>query len=251
MSWVINEDFLSWLVRDWLTSHLGHQSFWNHSTYSSSVTLSWLHAFVVLHAQLHPTLFDPPDHSLPGASVHGILQARIVKWITMPSSMLFLIPGIKPASLRSLAVAGGSLPLALPGKPQYISTTQYSTKTQGDFNQISGIIFHNTLLSKLFPAPSSCFIFPRPQSNFCLLSSERSPCSAWSPLLCTVVQNMLSDRNLGWPKGSPCYFHFVGHRSVCIQSYIMTPLGSGKTLLPYTTEKLEKIFKKLFTDIGK
>lgn len=31
----------------------------------------------------------------------------------------------------------------------------------------------------------------------------------------------------------------------------MTLLGSGKTFLPYTTEKLEKIFKKLFTDIGK
>ena len=33
-----------------------------------------------------PTLCVPMDHSLPGSSVHGILQARILEWVTMPSS---------------------------------------------------------------------------------------------------------------------------------------------------------------------
>ena len=33
-----------------------------------------------------PTLRDPMDHSLPGSSVHGILQGRILEWVTMPSS---------------------------------------------------------------------------------------------------------------------------------------------------------------------
>ena len=33
-----------------------------------------------------PTLCDPIDCSLPGSSVHGILQARILKWVVMPSS---------------------------------------------------------------------------------------------------------------------------------------------------------------------
>ena len=32
------------------------------------------------------TLCDPVDHSLPGSTVHGILQARILEWIAMPSS---------------------------------------------------------------------------------------------------------------------------------------------------------------------
>ena len=32
------------------------------------------------------TLSDPMDCSPPGSSVHGILQARIVKWVAMPSS---------------------------------------------------------------------------------------------------------------------------------------------------------------------
>ena len=33
-----------------------------------------------------PTLCDPIDCSPPGSSVHGILQARILEWVPMPSS---------------------------------------------------------------------------------------------------------------------------------------------------------------------
>ena len=36
--------------------------------------------------QLCPTLCDPMDQSLPGFSVHGILQARILVWVAIPSS---------------------------------------------------------------------------------------------------------------------------------------------------------------------
>ena len=36
--------------------------------------------------QSHLTLCSPMDRSLPGPSVHGILQARILEWIVMPSS---------------------------------------------------------------------------------------------------------------------------------------------------------------------
>ena len=32
------------------------------------------------------TLCDPMDRSLPGSSVHGILQARKLEWVAMPSS---------------------------------------------------------------------------------------------------------------------------------------------------------------------
>ena len=33
-----------------------------------------------------PTLCDPMDHSLPGSSAYGILQARILEWVAMPYS---------------------------------------------------------------------------------------------------------------------------------------------------------------------
>ena len=39
-----------------------------------------------LLAQLCPTLCDPMNCSPPGSSVHGILQARILEWVAMPSS---------------------------------------------------------------------------------------------------------------------------------------------------------------------
>ena len=32
------------------------------------------------------TLYDPMDYSLPSSSVHGILQARTLEWVTMPFS---------------------------------------------------------------------------------------------------------------------------------------------------------------------
>ena len=56
--------------------------------------------------QLCPTLCDPMDHSPPGSSVHGILQARILQWVAMPSSRGSSNPGIKPSYLLSPALAG-------------------------------------------------------------------------------------------------------------------------------------------------
>ena len=40
----------------------------------------------VLVTQSCPTLFDPMDCSPPGSSVHGILRARILKWVDIPFS---------------------------------------------------------------------------------------------------------------------------------------------------------------------
>ena len=31
-------------------------------------------------AQSYPTLHDPMDCSLPGSSVHGVFQARVLEW---------------------------------------------------------------------------------------------------------------------------------------------------------------------------
>ena len=43
---------------------------------------------VVLHSatQLHLSLCDPMDYSLPGSSVHGIFQARILEWVAISYS---------------------------------------------------------------------------------------------------------------------------------------------------------------------
>ena len=57
--------------------------------------------------QLCPTLCNPMDCSPPGASVHGILQARALEWVTM----LLLRGSSQPRNwtcVLSLALAGGT-----------------------------------------------------------------------------------------------------------------------------------------------
>ena len=44
------------------------------------------------------TLCDTMNCSLPGSSVRGILQARILEWVAMPSSRDLPNPGIEPMS---------------------------------------------------------------------------------------------------------------------------------------------------------
>ena len=46
-------------------------------------------------------------HSLPGSSVHGIFQARILEGVAICSSRDLPDPGIKPTFLASPALAGG------------------------------------------------------------------------------------------------------------------------------------------------
>ena len=72
------------------------------------------------------SLCDSMDCSPPGSSVPGILQARILEWVAMPSSGDLHDPGIKPASLCLLHWQMGSLPLASPGKPLGAHTYQLS-----------------------------------------------------------------------------------------------------------------------------
>ena len=74
---------------------------WNYTT--------WLISFACLHAkslQSCLTLCDSMDCSLPGSSVHGILQARILEWLPCPPPGDFPSPGIEPTSLMSPVLAG-------------------------------------------------------------------------------------------------------------------------------------------------
>ena len=52
------------------------------------------------------TLWNPTDCSPPGSSVHGILQARTLEWVAVPSSRGSSQPGIEPKSLKSPELAG-------------------------------------------------------------------------------------------------------------------------------------------------
>ena len=56
--------------------------------------------------QLCLTLCDPTHCSLPGSSVHGILQARILVSAAFPPPGDLSDPGVQPMSLMSPALAG-------------------------------------------------------------------------------------------------------------------------------------------------
>ena len=49
---------------------------------------------------------QPMDTSLPGSSVHGILLARILEWVAIPSSRDPNNPGMESTSVMSPALAG-------------------------------------------------------------------------------------------------------------------------------------------------
>ena len=61
----------------------------------------------VLVSQSCLTLCNPMDCSLPGSSVHGILQARILEWIAIPFYRGCSQPRIEPRSLMPPVLAGG------------------------------------------------------------------------------------------------------------------------------------------------
>ena len=66
-----------------------------------------------LVAQLCGTLCNPMDCSPPGFSVHGILQARILEWVSILFARGSSHSGINP---WSLSLQADSLPRESPGK---------------------------------------------------------------------------------------------------------------------------------------
>ena len=61
----------------------------------------------VLVTESYLTLCDPMDCNSPGSSVRGILQVRVLEWVSIPFSGDLPNLGIKPTSLESPALAGG------------------------------------------------------------------------------------------------------------------------------------------------
>ena len=69
-------------------------------------------------AQSCPTLSDPMDCSLPGSSVHGIFQARVLEWGAISFSFDVLISAIKSVTTYPFVILLLSLPSPIP--PQFL-----------------------------------------------------------------------------------------------------------------------------------
>ena len=89
-----------------------------------------------LRAQSLPTPCDPMDHSPPGSSVHGVLQARILEWAAMPPPVDLPDPGIELTPLMSPALAGRFFTTratweAYQGVNRILEVSHNSVRTQG------------------------------------------------------------------------------------------------------------------------
>ena len=67
-----------------------------------------------LYTQLCQALCDPMDCSLPGFSVHGIPQAKLLEWLPFPPPGDLPDPGTELMCLASPALAGGFFTTAPP-----------------------------------------------------------------------------------------------------------------------------------------
>ena len=90
------------------------------------------------------TLWNPMDCSLTGSSVHGILQARILEWVAMPSSRGSSQPRDKTRVSYISYIAGRVFTLSHQGSPLSISGRQQVQGTWG-WEQASEAMGHPLL----------------------------------------------------------------------------------------------------------
>ena len=78
---VLSYPFCTFVIRR--SSHLTPECSIGEPSAASAVCSYEVHAKLLRSC---PTFCNPMDCMLPGSSVHGILQARILEWVAMPSS---------------------------------------------------------------------------------------------------------------------------------------------------------------------
>ena len=118
---------------DWVSEHtpthpltLGEKSlipFWgldvhpfNGNILTTLQYIAWVSGLCAESLQSYPTLCSPVDCSPTDSSVHGVLQVRILEWVTIPSSRgSSLTRGLNLRLLCLLDWLAGSLPLVPPG----------------------------------------------------------------------------------------------------------------------------------------
>ena len=91
---------------------------------------------IQMHAKLLqscPTLHNPIDCGPQGPSVHGILQARILEWITISFSRGSSQPRDQTLLPYVSCTAGGFFTISTPwGAPRYIYNTTLMAESQED-----------------------------------------------------------------------------------------------------------------------
>ena len=106
----------SFWFRNWtkvsLISCIGRQVLYHQRCLGSPI-----HKYIAQLLQLCLTLCNPMECNLPGSSVHGILHARILEWVSMSSSRGSSPPRVW---IHVSCITGGFFTAGPLGKPIYI-----------------------------------------------------------------------------------------------------------------------------------
>ena len=102
---------------------------------------------VCLVAKSCLVLCDSMDCSLPGSSVHGICQVRILEWVVFPFSRDFAIPRIKPTSPE---LAGGFFTTEPLGRPMISNMFSMEGKTSIEYFSLLLITRYKTVRERIF-----------------------------------------------------------------------------------------------------
>ena len=80
-------------------------------------------------AQLCPTLCDLMDCSLPGSSIHGIFQARVLEWVAIAFSSMEYYSAIKKNTFESVLMRWMKLEPMIQSEVSQKEKHQYSILT--------------------------------------------------------------------------------------------------------------------------
>ena len=103
-------------------------------------------------AQSYPTLSDPMDCSLPGSSIHGIFQARVLEWGAIPFSYMQNQFSSVAQSCPTLCDPMNPSTPGLPVHHQLPEFTQTHVHRVSDAIQSSHPLSSPSPLSSIFPS---------------------------------------------------------------------------------------------------
>ena len=109
-------------------------------------------------AQSCPTLSDPTDCSLPGSSVHGIFQARVLEWgvIAWSPSPLLTKPFIATSILQSSTGHGRTTSLFIPGPGSSLALTTAASPMDNELILTPEISYSTPLIPLRDSAGTKC-----------------------------------------------------------------------------------------------
>ena len=90
-------------------------------------------------SQLCPTLCDPMDRSIPGSSIHGIFQARVLEWVAVSFSRGYS----RPRNRMQVS--------CIVGRCFTVWATREVMKMNGIKNQLYNVICHSWWFTHLIP----------------------------------------------------------------------------------------------------